>query len=199
MILIQMSIGLFSPEVIKEIKKVKSCQESKIAIVTTASPVKEQNKFAIKAKNDFIKMGYIAKNVNFHDFDRDNNEELLNRDIIYLNGGNPYYLLYSINKHQVKNIFEKIRQTETLIIGASAGALVMSPSIEVVDYFTPEMNKVALADLISLGLTTDYVFPHYDRFDLFGEEIENKIKMFEENYQVSVIRLKDGDFRLVNA
>lgn len=199
MILIQMSIGLFSPEVIKKIKKVKSCQELKIAIVTTASPVKEQNKFAIKAKNDFIKMGYIAKNINFHDFDNDNNEKLLDMDIIYINGGNPYYLLHSINKHQIKNIFEKIKQTETIVIGASAGALVMSPSIEIVDYFTPEMNEVTLTDLTSLGLTTDYVFPHYDRFDLFGEGIENKIKRFEENYQVSVIRLKDGDFRLVNA
>ncbi|MBD8067798.1 hypothetical protein [Bacillus sp. PS06] len=42
---------------------------------------------------------------------------------------------------------------KTVFVGVSAGAVILSPNIEVVNHFTPEMNKVEMDNLTALEIT----------------------------------------------
>ena len=87
-------------------------------------------------------------------------------------------------------------------MGTSAGALILGPHIEVVNHFTPEMNKIGMNDFTALNITNKAIFPHYDREDVFqdnsGQSIEHRIREFESNKQVSIVRLQDNQYILVN-
>ncbi|TKH15443.1 hypothetical protein FC678_02160 [Peribacillus simplex] len=88
-------------------------------------------------------------------------------NVIYINGGNPFYLLYHMKKSGADLILKDMAKQNTVIVGGSAGAIILGPNIEVVNYFTPQINTVDMQDLTALGLTNKAMFPQYDREDLF--------------------------------
>jgi len=62
-----------------------------VAIITTASAEwKEKNKHAISARQILDDMGF--RKVEFLDVEFENPNKLKKFDIIYINGGNPFYL-----------------------------------------------------------------------------------------------------------
>ncbi|MEC0347658.1 Type 1 glutamine amidotransferase-like domain-containing protein [Peribacillus frigoritolerans] len=171
----------------------------KATIITTASHKKQNNRFAMKAKEDLL--GYGFKKVDFNDIEFDKPELLKKYNVIYINGGNPFNLLYHMKKSGADLIIKDIAKQNTVIVGVSAGAIILGPNIEVVNYFTPQINTVDMQDLTALGLTNKAIFPHYDREDLFpnnsGRSIEDRLKVFENINKCSVVRLKDDESVLI--
>ncbi|MGG0848530.1 Type 1 glutamine amidotransferase-like domain-containing protein [Peribacillus simplex] len=171
----------------------------KATIITTASHKKQNNRFAMKAKEDLL--GYGFKKVDFNDIEFDKPELLEKYNVIYINGGNPFYLLYHMKKSGADLILKDIAKQNTVIVGGSAGAITLGPNIEVVNYFTPQINIVDMQDFTALGLTDKAIFPHYDREDLFpnnsGRSIEDRLKVFENLNKCSVVRLKDDESLLI--
>jgi dipeptidase E len=168
----------------------------KSVIITTASEQKERNKYAIKAKNDFHEMGF--KIADFIDIEYEDPSRLTQYDVIYISGGNPYYLLFHLKKSGADRILSHLAERNIIIVGVSAGALSLGPNINVVNYFTPRMNHIGLKDFTALGLTDKLIFPHYDREDLFpdpsGKTIEDRLKAFETLNECSILRLRDDQF-----
>ena len=146
----------------------------KATIITTASLQKQNNKFAIKAKEDLLTMGF--NQVDFTDLEFDNPELLKQYNVIYITGGNPFYLLYHLKKSGADIILKDIAKQNTVFVGVSAGAIILGPNIEVVNYFTPQINTVDMQDLTALGLTNKAIFPHYDREDLFPNNFSSSIE-----------------------
>ncbi len=126
------------------------------------------------------------------DFDTQNAAELLKYDVVYIIGGNPYYLLNSIRKTNSESILKQIAE-EKVLIGFSAGALVLTPSIAIIDKYSPEMNIVGISDLSGLCLTDSYILPHYGKFLNRYENFEEKCKQYELDNRLQVIRLNDGE------
>jgi len=166
-----------------------------VAIITTASPLKEQNPFAQKAREDLIRMGFI--DVTFIDIEHEDPSLLFDKDVVYISGGNPFVLLTHMRTIRADQFFEKILENGVVIIGVSAGAVILGPNIEIVQHFTPAMNTLKLEDLTGLGLADHFILPHYHREDIFSDEsgktIEERIPEFEINHNCSVVRLKDDD------
>lgn len=123
----------------------------KAVIITTASLYKESNKYAVKAKNDLIEMG--IEQVDFIDVEYENPTKLQQYNIIYINGGNPFSLLYHIRKSKAESILKALAKQPVIFVGVSAGAVVLGPSIEVVNYFTPTMNNANMVDFTALSIT----------------------------------------------
>jgi dipeptidase E len=171
----------------------------KATIITTASHKKQKNRFAMKAKEDLL--GYGFKKVDFNDIEFNKPELLEKYNVIYINGGNPFYLLYHMKKSEADLILKDIAKQNTVIVGVSAGAIILGPNIEVVNYFTPQINIVDMQDFTALGLTDIAIFPHYDREDLFpnnsGRSIEDRLKVFENTNRCSVVILKDDESLLI--
>lgn len=170
-----------------------------VAIITTASPLKEKNQFAQKARNDFKEMGF--RNINFIDVEFESPESLLNKDVIYINGGNPFHLLFHMKKSGADRMMQKMSTKDVVIVGVSAGSVILGPHIKVVQFFTPQMNVHDMQDLTALRLTDKLVFPHYDREDLFRssdhKSIEERLKEFESMENCQVTRLKDDEYLVI--
>lgn len=170
-----------------------------VAIITTASPLKEKNQFAQKARNDFKEMGF--RNINFIDVEFESPEILLNKDVIYINGGNPFHLLFHMKKSGADRMMQKMSAKDVVIVGVSAGSVILGPHIKVVQFFTPQMNVHDMQDLTALRLTDKLFFPHYDREDLFRssdhKSIEERLKEFESMENCQVTRLKDDEYLVI--
>ncbi|WP_213421210.1 Type 1 glutamine amidotransferase-like domain-containing protein [Bhargavaea massiliensis] len=169
------------------------------AIITTASPQKEQNRFAKKAASDFEKMGF--RKVDWVDVESESPNDLLQKDVIYINGGNPFHLLEQVRKSGADRVLVELAQKDAVIVGVSAGAVLLGPDIRIVHHFTPQLNARSIEDFSALGLTDKRVFPHYDREDLFGDAtgrtIGERIREFETIESCSVTRLNDDGYLVV--
>ena len=164
-----------------------------VGIITTASEKKEKNLFAIKAYNDFLQMGFT--NVEFLDIEKEQ-VNLEKFSIIYINGGNPFRLLHFFKINNLDRQLIRFCQRNTFLIGVSAGAIILGPTLELVQHFTPQLNEYSNDELTGLNITTSCIFPHYDRSDLFGTSptMEERIQAFERETNLPVIRLKDDEF-----
>ncbi len=154
-----------------------------VAIITTASAEwKEKNKHAVLAKEVFEEMGF--KEVVFLDVEFEDPNKLKDFDLIYINGGNPFYLLHQLRRSGADKILRECAE-KSIIIGISAGAVVLGPNISIVNYFDSKLNSTELKDFTALNLTDLIIYPHYN------EEMENKIKGFELEFNCKVERLLD--------
>jgi dipeptidase E len=196
------SNGFFTESIKNEFQTIISekLPNPKAVIITTASPHKEANKYAIKAKNVFLTMG--IKRVKFLDIEFEDVNQLKQYNVVYINGGNPFNLLHHMKKSGADLILKELVKQNTVIVGVSAGAVILGPNIELVNHFTPEMNKVEMNDLTAIAITDKAIFPHYDREDVFkdnsGKSIEDRLKVFERTKNCSVIRLRDDQYLLLN-
>nr|WP_260866307.1 Type 1 glutamine amidotransferase-like domain-containing protein [Paenibacillus xylanexedens] len=123
----------------------------KVSIITTGSPMKENNRYAQRAMQDFKDMGF--QHIDFVDIEFDDPQILVHRDVIYINGGNPFTLLYYAKKSGADEIIKTLAAQNVIIVGVSAGALLLGPNINIVDFFTPQMNTMDLTDFKALGVT----------------------------------------------
>lgn len=183
------STGFSNPKILKEAKKffgfdISALSEKKAVIITTASADKEKNEFALLAYSQLSDMGFGE--VAFFDFEKGYARELLDFDLIYMNGGNTYYLLDWIKRSNFDEIVKEFLQKGGLYIGVSAGSIVAGPSIEVLNFTGGDENAAGLTDFSGLGLIDKAIAPHYIK------EEEAAIEKYEEASGVEVIRLADG-------
>ena len=107
-------------------------------------------------------------------------------------GGNPFYLLDTLRKQNAAAILKEI-SSRKILIGWSASAFVLGPSLELVNLYSPEMNYMNLTDLTGLSLSSIEVLPHYSRFLSKFQNFEETCKAYEKEHSVTVFRLNDGD------
>lgn len=185
------SNGLSSDKILNETKKHIKKNRKKAVIITTASvPYKENDRDIPRLTEELNRLG---TDVEYLDIECQNPELLNDYDVILINGGNPYYLLNQMRLNNCKPIFERLKN-DKLIIGVSAGSLVLQNTIELINQYTFEMNdEVKLIDFMGLGIVKINILPHYSRFILRFENFEEKAKQFEIDNKISVIRLNDGE------
>ena len=89
-------------------------------------------------------------------------------------------------------ILRSIAQNK-ILIGWSAAAFVFSPTLELVNCYSPEMNFWGLTDLRGLSLTQIQVLSHYSKFLSRFDKLEERCCEYEKEHNVNVIRLDDGE------
>lgn len=170
-------------------------------ILTTASSHKEQSRGAVQTRELFQRLGFAR--TDFIDIELEAAEKLKDYDVIYLNGGNPFYLLYWLRSSRAVPILRQQAELNRVIIGTSAGAMVLGPSIEHVT----ELNRIAgyepMADMLdddyqAAGLTDITVVPHYNRFADKDAEFETKLQKLEAEKNLVFRRIKDGEAILLD-
>ena len=80
-----------------------------------------------------------------------------------------------------------------LLIGWSAGALVLQRGIGIANRYISHMNFLNLDDFTGLGLTDVQILPHYSKQQLRDSGTEEKCRQYERETGCEVIRLNDGD------
>jgi dipeptidase E len=95
---------------------------------------------------------------------QDENEKLLGSNILIITGGNTFELLDKLRRSTLDRAIKKfVTKTEFVLAGFSAGALVLTPTIEVCNLPIYDKNTVGIKDLTGLGIVDFEVFPHYDK------------------------------------
>ncbi len=153
-----LSNGITSESLREALSKYINTLSSAAVVVTADNEYKERNYHVPCVINKLKEFGL---SVDTFDLDTQDATELLKYDVVEFIGGNPYYLLNSIRVHNASAVIKQLVEKKVLL-GWSAGALVFTPSIEVVDRLTPEMNIVNLDNLKGLSLTNTHILPHYN-------------------------------------
>ena len=184
------SNGLSSDALISEARKVVP-KRGKAVIITTASLGYKEKDWHIPRLNDELRS--LGLSVETFDFDTQDAKRLLAYDVVEILGGNPYHLLKHMQRAANKTIIEKIAG-EKVLIGISAGSIVLQKDINLVAQFNPELNdKIGLVDLTGLGLIDLEILPHYQRFLSQYKNLEELAQYFERANNCTITRLSDGE------
>lgn len=168
--------------------KVVDCKIAAL-VVTADNEYKEKNYHVSRC---VAELEALNLSVDIFDLDKQPADLLLNYDVVEFIGGNPYYLLNSIRENNATEILRNIAINKVLI-GWSAAAFVFSPTLELINCYSPEMNFLGLTDLNGLSLTNIQVLPHYSKFLTRFDQFEEKCCTYEKENNVEVIRINDGD------
>ncbi len=114
------------------------------------------------------------KKDNIIEFKLDYDINFNNFDIIYMIGGNTFYLLKKLRENNwIYKINEAINNG-VIYIGSSAGSEILGNSIEIaLDY---DENKVNLSDFTGLNIVNGLIIPHANRKKEFIKKCQNKYK-----------------------
>lgn len=187
--LVLCSNGLSSNEILSYTReKVCFCKTAAL-VVTADNEYKESNYHVSRCISE---LESLDLKIDVFDLDKQPAELLLDYDVVEFIGGNPYYLLHSIREHNATEILKEIA-TNRVLIGWSAAAFVFSPTLELVNCYSPEMNFLGLTDLRGLSLTQIQVLPHYSKFLSRFDRFEERCCEYEKEHNVSVIRINDGE------
>lgn len=135
---------------------------------------------------------------NIEDVDlKDKTEEelekiLFGKDIIFVSGGNTFYLMYYAGESGFDKIVHKFLEKGGIYVGASAGSIAACPVIDSAGWEPGDENRVDLTDLKGLGLVPILIHPHFNETQ--REDMESKTK--QTNYPI--IAITDEQAILVN-
>lgn len=192
--LVLCSNGLSSNKLLSFVKeRVVDCKTAAL-VVTADNEYKEKNYHVQRCIKELESLNLM---VDTFDLDKQPPELLLNYDVLEFIGGNPFYLLHAIRQSNATDILKDFAEKK-ILIGWSAAAFVFSPTLELVNGYSPEMNFIGLTDLNALALTKVEVLPHYNKFITRFEQFEEKCSAYEKEHNTIVIRLNDGDGVIVD-
>ena len=187
--------GLSSETLLAQLReKTVGCKTAAL-VVTADNEYKESNYHVPRCVSE---LQALNLQVELFDLDHQSAGLLLNYDVVEFIGGNPYYLLHSIQEHNAADVLRKIAK-DNILIGWSAAAFVFGPTLELVNRYSPEMNFLGLTDFSGLSLTEVQVLPLYSKYLARFAQFEEKCCIYEKEHHVNVIRLNDGDGVLIDA
>ena len=123
--------------------------------VTTASDVEEDKFYTVKSMDDFAQIGInpIWYSLKFKSKEQIAHE-LADADVIWVGGGNTYYLLHVVRTSGFMEVINDLVQNKSVIYGGtSAGTILASPTIQAAGFGGKDADKndVGLSDISALG------------------------------------------------
>lgn len=132
-------------------------------------------------KVDMVRTFFELSNINYDKY-----------SAIFIGGGNTYKLLKGIKD---SGAFEKLKRyisEDGIIIGCSAGAVLFSKDINVIDKM--DKNEVKLEDTVGFDcLNGASVFPHYTNKKSSLTEKENEIRTAEFTNAIVSFSIENGE------
>ncbi len=109
-----------------------------------------------------------------------------------------YYKMKSMKDANCIDVMEYLI-CEKIVIGISAGSIIMQNNINLIAQYSPEMNdEVNLLDLSGFGFTNIEILPHYNKYSKRFERFEERAKEYEKTKNRNVIRINDGQGIIAN-
>ncbi len=168
----------------------KPVSQVKIIFVPTASRSEEELKYVQKSKKELLDLGILENHIKTLNLDKPVSfQEVENFDVIYVCGGNTFYLLKKVRETGFDKVIIEFAKTDNLYFGVSAGSILVCPNIDIASPF--DENDVSLTDLTGLNLIDVIVSPHYK------DEEKAIIDDFRKKSQYKVVPLTDEQALLI--
>lgn len=193
--LILSSAGIRFPVPERELLKIlkKKPKDTKVAHVITASKGKKDTGYVDGDRARFQELGFQVEEIDIANKTEKELEILLrDKDIIYVQGGNGFYLLSEVRKSGFDNVVRKLLNSGVIYMGVSAGTYIACPTIEMHNWKRIKENTYGLTDLTAMNLVPFLVSVHYNR-----EKYREKVKAGIASTSLPVRILTDDQLLLV--
>ncbi len=156
----------------------------RVAHIITASKVEKDTSFVDKDRELMKEAGFNVEDI---DIEGKNKKQLMKIleavDIIYVQGGNTFYLLLQMRKSGFNKIIKKLLKRGIVYVGVSAGSVVAGKTIETASWGSnPDEKVVKLMSLKGLKLIKSNIFARYKPED--EEMIKQKSKRIKKELRV---------------
>jgi len=188
------SAGLENPKVGKAFLKLvgKPASNIKIIFIPTASRTKEELYWVNASIKELESVGVKRTNIQELQINRKiTYTEIKDFDVMYMCGGNTFYLLAQIRKFGFDNVIEKFISKGKLYLGVSAGSILMGPDIEISGIENADINDVCLTDFTGLNYINTLITPHY------VEKQKKAIANYQKTVKYKIISLTDDQAIIV--
>lgn len=199
------SSGFRTPKLQKDLLEVlpKPPSQTKIAHILTASKVSPDRAFVDRERKVLSDLGFQVEEV---DIEGKSPEELTKilggKDIVYVQGGNTYYLLKCVRESGFDAVVKDLIEKGTIYLGVSAGSYIACPTIEMSTWNNNGDDRYGLTDLSAMNLVPFLVSVHYNR-EKYREGLVEGIKT--SKYPVKILTdeqallIRDGEVKLIGS
>lgn len=174
----------------------KPANQLTVAFIPTAGDLYGDNKPWMDADRDkLVELGFKVEDFDIKDKNQNEvKEELFKSDVIFVAGGNTFYLLEKMIKSGTDKVINELKDSDKIYIGSSAGSCIVGPDIKPIAVFD-DPSEAQLESSHALGLVDFVVLPHA------GKEkyapIQNKVvKDFADKYKI--IQITDEQMIVVD-
>lgn len=139
-------------------------EDLKVAFIPTAAYPEINQTYLELAKDELKRMGFV----DIIELDIKNEqvvkiEEVLNTsDIVYVNGGNTFFLLHWVRQSGFDKILKVLKNKEMIYLGVSAGSYIACPTIEMANWKHQDRNVVGMEDFTALNLVPFLLTAHFE-------------------------------------
>lgn len=166
----------------------KRVQECKVLVIHTAQKP-EHMVFVDGAGKEMSKQGILLPNINYANIVKEHPKITLSEyDVVYICGGNTYFILNRIRKTGLDDSLRKYVRSGGVYIGVSAGSIIVGQDISISGWGSEgDLNEINLKDLRGLGFTNIAIFPHYK------DKLNKEVADFKLSVDYPVETLRDGE------
>lgn len=134
-----------------------------VAFVPTAADLSEDPWYMVADRKMLQDMGFHVIDLSLKDKIESEVRDVLDKaDIIFVGGGNTFYLLDQANKSGFTKVTPEYVNKGVLYIGGSAGSYIACPTIEAAGWMNSDRNVVNITDLTAMNLVPYIIKAHYE-------------------------------------
>lgn len=184
----------------------KEPEKLKVAFVPTGAEVYGDVSWLSEDRDKLLNMGFSVEDVSISEHNKESlKNKLKDFDIIFVSGGNTFYLLQEARKSGFDEVVKDLISSGTIYIGSSAGSVLLAPTIEYVKDFDDPKDAPDLTSYDGLGVIDFLFLPHAGNPKY--EEIINRVKeeWQDKSYDVKLLTnsqaliIEDNNIRLAEA
>lgn len=153
-------------QVQEEILKIlpKTPKDTKIAHIITACNQLDSAPWKDKDKRKMLDVGFQATDVDIQGKNEAQLREILkDSDIIYVQGGSPYFLLKHVKLSGFDTVVKEYLKQGKIYVGASAGSYITCPTMEMALWKKPNRSTHGLAgNETAMNLVPFLLLVHYE-------------------------------------
>ena len=168
------SCGIINNEIKKEFYNVitKDVKDIKVLYITNASDGEaDLDKTWMKEEfQTILDLGVLKENITEHKIG--NKININEFDVMYMMGGNTFYLLDIIRKTKFDIAIKKFINSGKIYVGSSAGSEILGNSIDVALGY--DDNNVNMTDFTGLKIVDGLIIPHCNRKENFINKLKNE-------------------------
>lgn len=150
-----------------------------VSFIDVANHVEEYKGYVEKAKVAFNEHAVTLEVIDFSQSTADIINQLERNDLIYISGGNTFYLLQMLNEKKLTNVIVDLINNGKPYVGESAGSVILAKNIDYLEDMDDVTKAKNLTNFSGLNLINFYPLPHFGN-PPFQESADKIIKDWQE-------------------
>ena len=168
------SCGIINDNIKNEFyKKInKDIKEIKVLYITTASDGESDTDttWMDEEFQTILDLGILKENI--IEYKIGNKVNLDEFDVMYMLGGNTFYLMDIIRKTNFDKEIKEFINSDKIYVGSSAGSEILGNSIDIALGY--DENNINMTDFTGLKIVDGLIIPHCNRKEDFINELKTK-------------------------